>query len=353
MGICGSSEERDAKATSDKISKDLKKQKKSFQNELRLLLLGAGESGKSTIVKQMRIIYSDGFSEKEKNNLVKSVHGNVLASLKALVDGMEHLNISLGDASLSTETALIQELADAESFSSSDAMWDAAKKLWKDSGVQAAFSRSNEFQCPDSTKYFLSDVDRLRAADYLPTEQDVLRLRIQTTGIFETKFIVDDITFHMFDVGGQRSERRKWIQCFGDVTGIIFLVATSAYDQVLLEDSTQNRLKEALELFGSIWKNKWLESVSIILFLNKVDILEQKIVDHPLEGTFPEYSGGADFEKAKEFIQKMFLDIGQPTEKKQVFPHFTIGVDTENVWKVFYDVKEIIRDWNLREYGLM
>jgi guanine nucleotide-binding protein G(i) subunit alpha len=43
----------------------------------------------------------------------------------------------------------------------------------------------------------------------------------------------------MFDVGGQRSERKKWIHCFENVTSIIFCVALSEYDQVLLEESSQ------------------------------------------------------------------------------------------------------------------
>lgn len=45
----------------------------------------------------------------------------------------------------------------------------------------------------------------------------------------------------MFDVGGQRSERKKWIHCFENVTSIIFCVALSEYDQVLLEESNQVR----------------------------------------------------------------------------------------------------------------
>lgn len=75
---------------------------------------------------------------------------------------------------------------------------------------------------------------------------------------------MSEVQFHMFDVGGQRSERRKWIQCFGDVTAIMFVAACSGYDMVLREDNSQNRLTEALELFESIWSNRWLEKV--ILF---------------------------------------------------------------------------------------
>ena len=59
---------------------------------------------------------------------------------------------------------------------------------------------------------------------------------------------MDKVKFHMFDVGGQRDERRKWIQCFNDVTAIIFVAASSSYNMVLREDNTQNRLREALGL---------------------------------------------------------------------------------------------------------
>jgi hypothetical protein len=40
----------------------------------------------------------------------------------------------------------------------------------------------------------------------------------------------------MFDVGGQRSERKKWIHCFENVNALLFLVAISGYDQCLAED---------------------------------------------------------------------------------------------------------------------
>src|SRR5215469_2637739 len=86
---------------------------------------------------------------------------------------------------------------------------------------------------------FLDDLDRLGAKDYQPTEQDILRTRVKTTGIVEVHFSFKNLNFKLFDVGGQRSERKKWIHCFEDVTAIIFCVALSEYDQVLLEESSQ------------------------------------------------------------------------------------------------------------------
>lgn len=135
--------------------------------------------------------------------------------------------------------------------------------------LQECFERSNEYQLIDCAKYFLDRVDDVKKDDFSPTHQDILRCRVLTSGIFETKFRVDKVKFHMFDVGGQRDERRKWIQCFNDVTAIIFVAASSSYNMVLREDNTQNRLREALDLFRSIWNNRWLRTISVILFLNK------------------------------------------------------------------------------------
>lgn len=62
----------------------------------------------------------------------------------------------------------------------------------------------------------------------------------------------------MFDVGGQREERRKWIQCFNDVTAIIFVTACDSYNMMLYEDEGENRLRESLELFRNIWNNRFV-----------------------------------------------------------------------------------------------
>ena len=95
--------------------------------------------------------------------------------------------------------------------------------LWKDGGVQACCERSNEYQLIDCAKYFLGKVDLIKHEErFQPTEQDILRTRVKTTGIVEVHFSFKNLNFKLFDVGGQRSERKKWIHCFEDVTAIIF-----------------------------------------------------------------------------------------------------------------------------------
>ena len=143
--------------------------------------------------------------------------------------------------------------------------------------LQECYRRANEYQLNDSAAYYFNAIDRISAPNYLPDQQDglmasqsmsiivancvinvffefvyfysifivlhmdscisvVLRSRVRTTGIIETTFRYKDLTYRLFDVGGQRSERRKWIECFDDVTAVIFVASLSGYDLKLFED---------------------------------------------------------------------------------------------------------------------
>lgn len=166
----------------------------------------------------------------------------------------------------------------------------------------------------------------------------MLRARSKTTGISETRFTMGQLSIHLFDVGGQRSERKKWIHCFEAVTSIIFCVALSEYDQVLLEESTQNRMAESLVLFESVVNSRWFARTSVILFLNKIDIFKNKIPKQPLARYFPEYSGGPDVHKAAKYILWRFSQLNRA--RLSIFPHLTQATDTNNIRLVFAAVKE-------------
>ena len=129
-----------------------------------------------------------------------------------------------------------------DEFEYTQEFYETTITLWKDAGVQACFDRSNEYQLIDCAKYFLDKVDVIKDEEnFQPTEQDILRARVLTSGIFETKFRVDKVKFHMFDVGGQRDERRKWIQCFNDVTAIIFVAASRYFLKVFVANITKHK----------------------------------------------------------------------------------------------------------------
>jgi len=121
---------------------------------------------------------------------------------------------------------------------------------------------------------YFDAAERIGSQDYVPTDQDILRSRVKTTGLTEERFQVGQLNYVVFDVGGQRSERKKWIHCFENVNVLIFLVAISEYDQTLYEDSDINRMNEAAGLFESISNSRWFAQSSVILFMNKTDLFK-------------------------------------------------------------------------------
>ena len=159
---------------------------------------------------------------------MNEIRRNVRDSIVTILTAMTNIDppVTTSDPALdSTRTWLLDQNGRAE-FDFNTDFYEATERLWADAGVQQCFDRSNEYQLIDCAKYFLDKVAEVKRDDFNPSEQDILRARVLTSGIFETKFRVDKVKFHMFDVGGQRDERRKWIQCFNDVTAIIFVAVS-------------------------------------------------------------------------------------------------------------------------------
>ena len=180
------------------------KKKKIYRVTHRLLLLGAGESGKSTIVKQMQIINMKGFCPEERERYVLKIYSNIREAMISILGAMKTKipTIYFQDNTQSDlATKLLDSYTNAD-FSYTKDFFDDCQTLWATNEVQACYERSNEYHLIDSAKYFLDKISDVRKLDYLPSDQDILRCRIMTTQILEIRFKVKDAMFHMFDVGG-------------------------------------------------------------------------------------------------------------------------------------------------------
>lgn len=353
MGCCQSQEEKEKQKINENIENQLKKDKLALRNEVKMLLLGAGESGKSTILKQMKLIHDGGYSQEERDAYREIIFSNTVQSMRVIIEAMVQLGIPLTQEKNAEHAAIIAALpAQIEGERLSAPVGTAVKALWEDEGVRQCFSRSREYQLNDSAQYYFDSIDRIAHSDYMPNDQDVLRSRVRTMGITETTFHVADLVYRLFDVGGQRSERKKWIHCFENVTAIIFLVAISEYDQMLLEDETVNRMQEALTLFDSICNSRWFVNTSVILFLNKIDLFKQKIPVSPLKTYFPDFDGDDSVVSAREYILNRFVALNQ-SDAKQIYTHFTCATDTMQIKFVMAAVNDIIVQSNLRSAGLL
>uniref|UniRef100_A0A4W5L256 GNAS complex locus n=1 Tax=Hucho hucho TaxID=62062 RepID=A0A4W5L256_9TELE len=377
MGCLGNSktedqriDEKAQREANKKIEKQLQKERQAYKATHRLLLLGKVQ--KVDLVNDMYHVCFQRFAPQEKKQKVLDIRKNVKDAIVTVVSAMSTLipPVPIGNPANESRIDYIKSIAPLSDFDYTEEFFEHAKQLWDDEGVKACFERSNEYQLIDCAQYFLNKIESVRSNDYTPTDQDLLRCRVLTSGIFETRFQVDKVNFHMFDVGGQRDERRKWIQCFNDVTAIIFVAASSSYNMVIREDNSTNRLRESLDLFKSIWNNRFLRTISVILFLNKQDMLADKILagKSKLEDYFPEYvrytvpaeavpDPGEDpkVTRAKFFIRDEFLRISTASGdgKHYCYPHFTCAVDTENIRRVFNDCRDIIQRMHLRQYELL
>ncbi|XP_055847325.1 G protein alpha q subunit isoform X4 [Episyrphus balteatus] len=352
MECCLSEEAKEQKRINQEIERQLRRDKRDARRELKLLLLGTGESGKSTFIKQMRIIHGSGYSDEDKRGYIKLVYQNIFMAMQSMIKAMDMLKIQYGSPEMVEAAELITSIDYETVATFEDPYVSAIKNLWADVGIQECYDRRREYQLTDSAKYYLSDLPRIEKPDFLPTEQDILRARVPTTGILEYPFDLDGIVFRMVDVGGQRSERRKWIHCFENVTSIIFLVALSEYDQILFESENENRMEESKALFRTIITYPWFQNSSVILFLNKKDLLEEKIMYSHLVDYFPEYDGAkCDIPAAKAFILNKYLSAN-PDPERQCYSHFTTATDTENIKLVFCAVKDTLMQNALKEFNL-
>ena len=296
---------------------------------------GAGESGKSTIIKQMRIMHSNGFQKDEKIHTRAIIYSNVIVACKVLLEIMENQKIPLGHDSTRTHAELLSEInadVDAEDAFKDESVKEALRAIWKDTGVQKAVTKGHEFALNDNMHYYFENLDRMFDPTWVPSDQDILHARLRTTGITETFFDLKEITFRMMDVGGQRSERKKWIHCFEGVQCLLFLAALSGYDQSLIEDINANQMHEALMLFESLINGEWFKDKPIILFLNKIDLFREKLRKSPIKYHFPDYT---------DFFSNKFKTLNK-NASREIYIHFTNATDTNLLKATMQSVQDIL-----------
>ncbi|KAK4521821.1 uncharacterized protein ATC70_004358 [Mucor velutinosus] len=335
------------------IDKQIKADQKRMKKEVKLLLLGAGESGKSTVLKQMRLIHASGFKASEREGFRIVVFFNIFNTIQTLLEALEVLDLELTDPTSKSYASLFIDIPSLEENQPFPGIYhEPLKHLWNDESIQIAFRKGNMFALHDNISYFFGKIDTLWDPKYMPTDQDIIRCRAKTTGIVETTFHLGPLIYRMFDVGGQRSERKKWIHCFDNVTAILFVVAISGYDQCLAEDRDSNQMHEALMLFDTTCNSHWFVKTSMILLLNKIDIFKKKITYSPIADYFPDYSGLVEnYDTARHYFKNKFQRLNHKPDKR-VYVHFTDATDTTLLQHVMMAVSDIILNENLRSIML-
>ncbi|GAM18327.1 hypothetical protein SAMD00019534_015020 [Acytostelium subglobosum LB1] len=332
---------------SDDIDKSLRQDQRRRKKDIQILLLGAGECGKSTIFKQLKILQDNGkWTENELIEFRNSIFVNVTTQMQVLLAAAEQFNADLLPDNIEPAIRIkeYQSLSDAWTKT----IGEDCAKVWSDPAIKTIYERRDkDFQLNDSAKYFFDSLERISLPNYLPTPQDALRSRVMTKGIVEADVVFEDISMKVVDVGGQRSQRRKWIHCFDGVSAVIFVAALSEYDQRCREANV-NRLDESLKLFSEIVNSQWFTETPIILFLNKKDLLIEKLQRVPFSRYDPSYTGDNSSGDVSSNIKKRFYSLMK--NNSNLYCHMTIAIDTQNIDFVFKAVKEILLRETINEF---
>nr|GAT48707.1 guanine nucleotide-binding protein alpha-4 subunit [Mycena chlorophos] len=443
--------EAEAKRVSDRIDEELRLERERLRRskgDVKLLLLGQAESGKSTLQKQFQLMYRPSSLEQERASWRTVIYFNVVHSLKHILSTLEAWDDSFEEDPNSTPSRLNDELPPipsgmprapsrpespalpsrnnriaylrsrlgpllatdaplADRLSGGVSVLGSKGGLYVRSGWQARtvdkglsrFKKStndNDFRRTDGgdaeedfllqdigrmlstlkedirelwahqtvkglimkrklkldewSEFFLKDITRIAAADYIPTTDDILHARIQTMGVAEHIFDVDlhgkSVTWHLYDVGGARGQRHSWIPYFDTANAIIFVAPVSAFDQYLEEDPRTNRIDDSLQLFTQVCSNALLKSVHLVLFLNKTDLLKAKI-DNGLRvakyiTSFGDRSN--DYETVVQYFRAHFLQVHRRNNENRrvLYTHFTSVVDTKTTQRIIGNVRDSI-----------
>jgi len=397
---CGASSDPGAGAASpaqaavnQKIDDEMQMAQQAEEQKIKLLLLGAGESGKSTIFKQMRIIYGSARTDENLRMFGVVIRSNCITVTRKLCQVIRMLELEddleeepaaeYGMTPFAAFESLVSHLIDGtappiEQLDLSDdwvghcataglgpnndaqmflQIWKSIKVLWKSQTMQeTVWKKRSLVNIIDGHKDFLDSIDRIASKSFKPNQQDVLLARVKTTQVVMERYRIDGIDFEMYDVGGQRSERRKWIDCFDSVDAVIFVAALSEYDQNLAESKRTNRMVEALELFRSICNNRAFANTSVMLFLNKKDIFEEKLQysDIAAQKPFSDYGGPPrDFNNGVLYFIEKFKDCLINDEITDSFIQACTATDTSNMEFVLDSTRTIIMTDNLRRSGFL
>ena len=265
-----------------------------------ILIIIAG-SGKSTLFKQLETIHGNGFNEIKRRHYKSEIHEQMVDSMQLMIRTSNSWIQNTNDTHKKHNYTISNDLdEDVRLLNDTDMhseitpqLKGALKRLWNDNAIKRCYQQRNIVCVPDSTEMFLDNIDQITSEDYIPSQNDIIMLSRPTHNKMEKIYHIKGHIFRIVDVGGQRSERSKWIHVFDNVSAVIFVTSLSCYNEAIYEDETANAMVESMDIFYEYCNSKYFSRTPFILFLNKSDIFEEKIKNIPITEctNFKDYSG--------------------------------------------------------------
>uniref|UniRef100_A0A6B2L9N1 Uncharacterized protein n=1 Tax=Arcella intermedia TaxID=1963864 RepID=A0A6B2L9N1_9EUKA len=323
------------------------------------MCLGIGGCGKTTFVRQMKVLHNIPWEEAELERYASTIRRVFTLAQIDIVWAAKKLNLEFSEESKGLIEKLNELHKDREKSGLSPDSLPLLKSLWEDPISQEIVKKHPEMIGAIHISYFWQNVDRIIKDDYKPLEEDILRVRIRTAGAYSTVICIEKNYFEFFDVGGQKPERSKWEKVLQshEFSCILFFVACDEWD-VMDEEKEYNYSK--LEI-GKIIFNEVLESndvpedIPIILFMNRSDMFQARFEkDESWESyktTYPDYKGERNYKDGINHIIKIFLDDA-PKRKHPVRHYITNSLDKNSMAPVWKAVKEFVMQKAINAVGI-
>ncbi|CAB3400989.1 unnamed protein product [Caenorhabditis bovis] len=332
------------------IDVQIKKEEVEQRRKLKFLLLGTSDSGKSTIVKQMRIIHTEGFNDTERISAIFQIRWNIVDAFKQISNYLlsEDSDIEIDESEKKILFLFAQNSSRIEVMTEVDEI-NVINTVRFYPSIREFFRRYRAFAgVPDNIFYFFGELPRILLPNYMPTDVDIVNMRVTTLGVHEICFDYRKYVIRLIDVGGQRTERRKWIHFFEGVTAVMFVASLACFDQFVEEEpkfsSMINKLTDSVELFKSVKQNNFLHKSSFMLFLNKKDVLQEKLRTTEFSDYFMGYENwlqnNNEPSSVCEYVESLFRKGCD--ESQTIYSHFTVATDTQNIEYVFNSACDII-----------
>jgi len=329
----------------------------------RIILLGVGGSGKSTFSKQMQIIHHGAIDPELSKNYRGILLNNIILGLKAIGAQKTDLQISENYKKSRVVLSLDENWINWEDSKEKEKNVGMMKSLWADKGVREAW-----LDIKDSLliplDYLMDNIDRYVATNFVPTNEDMLRARQRTTGGLMVSLTEGKHLWELIDVGGQFSERSKWNNYFTERVphAVIFFLALDEYN-IENTELRSGDFRTKYDLAFSIFRDYMCSpgpvldhNVCRIVFLNKMDLFQEKIRDDKKWKEFKEifgYKGERSVNEAIHFIQQKLLDESAKSKKANIIVHFTNALDTALMTKVSSAIRTAIVDLSMKDLGLL
>lgn len=211
------------------------------------------------------------------------------------------------------------------------------KDLWEKTRREHIFD-PKRWKANENIYYYIKGMERLIEPNYIPSDQDILHLWVRTTGIYTTQYSIKELKYRVTDVGGARSERRKWLLRSYDDDCMFYMVDPTGYCQRYVG------IRGALDDLAFLLRTphfKLLEKY-IALFFTNIDMFEELIVHEPISRYFPDYTGGSRLKEACDYFASLFRALFPGSFTAMDIFHVNT-LDSSSMKAVFDQVHERMR----------